>query len=53
MLTKWDKFRIYRKWVWFGVKERAIDLGLIAVPVFTMTGMIAAFARFWQWVFWA
>lgn len=46
-----QKLRIYRKWLWIGVRESVIDLFLIAKPVFVMTGVIAGCAKFWVWVF--
>lgn len=51
MISRREKMRIYRRWVWMGFKERMFDLAMISFPVFTMTGLIAACAKFWMWVF--
>lgn len=53
MISNREKLRIYRRWIWLGMKDRMTDIALITLPVFTMTGVIAACVKFWHWVFFA
>lgn len=52
-MTRIQIIKIHLRSLRFTIRETIIDLVGIVWPTFFLTGLIAACAKFWMWVFFA